>query len=274
MLALGAAGLHTTWNLLLKTVRTEDRDLTSWGLFLVGGLLVVPVVLVRGGPGLAALPWLALSAVIHLGYVTGLTVAYRDGDFSLAYPLLRGSGALVAAIVGGVVLGDHLPPAAWFAISIVVVGLVALVGRGTRPTTVRDAVLTGVCIGAYTVVDAHGVRVSSDAIAYGLSTTIGPAVTLSLLFASRGRAPALRDAFQRHRIRWSVAGLSTAVSYAMVVVAARYTEVGRIAVLRESSVVLGVLAGWLLLGETMGRRRLLASGIVVGGMVLLVLARG
>ena len=44
-LALGAALLHATWNLLLKSAPDGDRDLSSWGIFLVGGVLVLPFVI-------------------------------------------------------------------------------------------------------------------------------------------------------------------------------------------------------------------------------------
>ena len=116
-LALGAALLHATWNLLLKSAPDGDRDLSSWGIFLVGGVLVLPFVIALGGPGMVAAPWLAVSATIHIGYVAGLVAAYRHGDFSLAYPLARGSGALVAALGGALLLGDRLPAAAWAAIA-------------------------------------------------------------------------------------------------------------------------------------------------------------
>ena len=119
VLALGAAGLHAIWNLLLKTAPRSDRDLTSWGLFLVGGVLVLPVVVGLGGPGVAAAPWLAASALIHVGYRGWLVAAYRHGDFSLAYPLARGTGALVAAVGGALVLDDRLPAPAWLAIAVV-----------------------------------------------------------------------------------------------------------------------------------------------------------
>ncbi|HWJ98991.1 MAG TPA: hypothetical protein VNQ33_12585, partial [Acidimicrobiales bacterium] len=99
-LALAAACLHATWNLILKRARHEDRDLTSWGLFLFGALLVTPPMIAMGGPGLDVLPWLVLSGAVHMAYITALVGAYRHGDFSLAYPLARGGGALFAAVGG------------------------------------------------------------------------------------------------------------------------------------------------------------------------------
>ena len=272
-LALAAALLHATWNLLLKTAPDEDRDLSSWGIFLVGGLLVLPVVVVLGGPGAASVPWLALSAVIHIGYVIGLVAAYRHGDFSLAYPLARGTGAVVAALGGRLLLGDRLPALAWVAIVVVAAGLVGLVGREVTSTTVRDALLTGLAIGSYTLADARGARLSPNPVAYGLVTTSAAAAAVSVAFLVRGRGPALVAAFPRHWRRWAVGGVCTAVAYAMVMVATRHAEVGYVAMLRESSVVLGALIGWRVLHEPMGGRRLAASAVVLSGLVGLVVAR-
>jgi drug/metabolite transporter (DMT)-like permease len=272
-LALGAALLHATWNLLLKTAPGNDRDLSSWGIFLVGGVLVLPVAIVLGGPGIEAVPWLLLSAVIHVGYVNGLVAAYRHGDFSLAYPLARGSGALVAAIGGGLLLGDRLPAPAWAAIVVVAAGLVGLVGRNVEGTTVRDALLTGCAIGAYTLADARGARISPNPVAYGLITTSTAAAAISVAYLARGRGPALVAAFPKHWRRWTLGGACTATAYAMVMVATRHAEVGYVAMLRESSVVLGALIGWRVLREPLGGRRLVASGVVLVGLVGLVLAR-
>ncbi|MCU1499032.1 MAG: protein of unknown function transrane [Acidimicrobiales bacterium] len=270
VLALAAAALHATWNLLLKTAPRADRDLASWGLFLVGGTLVVPVAIGLGGPGAAAIPWLAISGVLHIGYITFLVAAYHHGDFSLAYPLARGGGAVVAAIGGASFLGDDLPLPAWAAIAVVAAALASLVGPGVSWATVRDALLTGLAIGAYTVVDAHGSRVSTDALAYGLSSTTTAAAGVSAAFLVRGRGPALVAAWPAHWRRWTLAGVCTAVAYSLVVVAVRHAPVGYVAVLRESSVVLGALIGWRVLHEPLGGRRLVSSLVILAGMLALI----
>lgn len=269
-LVLVAAALHATWNLLLKTSPDADRDLTSWGLYLVGGLLVVPVSVALGGPGLAAVPWLALSGLVHVAYIVGLVSAYEHGDFSLAYPLARGGGALAAALGGALLLGDHLPAPAWASIAVVALALGSLMGPGVSLWSVRGALLTAAAIGTYTVIDAHGARVSVDPLAYGLTTTATAAVGVSLVFLARRRHRALVAAWPQHRLRWLVAGACLATAYTLVVVAVRHAPVGYVAVLRESSVVLGALVGWRFLHESLGGRRLVSSLVILAGMLGLV----
>ncbi len=272
VLALAAAGLHATWNLLLKTAPDAERDLASWGMFLVAGVLVLPVVILLGGPGMVAIPWLAASGLVHVAYITFLVAAYDHGDFSLAYPLARGGGALVGAIGGALFLGERLSGWSWLAIAVVAGALVSLVGRGVSRSTVRDALVTATAIGTYTLVDSHGSRISVDPVAYGAMSSATAAAGLSIAFGLRGRGPALLAAWPSQRGRWLLSGSCSAIAYTLVLVAVRYAPVGYVAVLRESSVVIGALVGWRLLHEPLGGRRLASSLVMLVGLIGLVVA--
>jgi drug/metabolite transporter (DMT)-like permease len=70
--------------------------------------------------------------------------------------------------------------------------------------------------------------------------------------------------------RYVAGGVLSTVAYCMVLVAGRRAPVGYVAALRESSVVLGALGGWLLLHERMGRARVASAVVVASGLVLLV----
>ncbi len=60
----------------------------------------------------------------------------------------------------------------------------------------------------------------------------------------------------------------------MVLIAVREAPVGYVTMLRESSVVIGAVLGWLVLHEALGRRRLVSSGVILLGLVGLVVAGG
>ena len=89
-----------------------------------------------GCPIGAAWPFLVASSLVHVVYVYALVAAYHHGDFSLAYPLARGGGALVAAVLGALVLGDDLPFGAWIALVVVAFGLASLVRPGAPPNEI------------------------------------------------------------------------------------------------------------------------------------------
>src|SRR5688500_3774409 len=96
--ALMAAALHAGWNLRVKA--SGDRFVALWGQFIAAGTVCAVAMAATGPPARVAWPWIALSASIHLPYIVFLARAYDHGDFSLAYPIARGGGALAAAIGG------------------------------------------------------------------------------------------------------------------------------------------------------------------------------
>jgi drug/metabolite transporter (DMT)-like permease len=266
-LALGSAVLHATWNLLVKTSR--DRLVAAWGLYLTGGILFLPVFLVVDRPGADVLPFLAASSVVHVAYVVALTRAYQHGDFSFAYPLARGGGALFAAIGGVLFLADSLSGLAWLAIAIVVGGLASLVRPGVSRVALLWAGLTAATIGTYTTLDAAGARRSSG-LGYGIAIVLGAGLVLSAAIVASGRAGRLGPAIEREWPRFLVGGVCSTLAYSMVLAGARLAPVGYVAALRESSVILGAGAGWLFLHERLGRARLASALVVTAGLVLLI----
>src|SRR5690606_17303640 len=116
-------------------------------------------------------PLLILSSCVHTGYVLALVRAYTHGDFSLSYPLARGTGALLATVAGIALLDDRLNPWAWIAIAVVLGGLVALVGPAAHRPTVLWALTTGLFIATYTTIDSAGAR-DSQGLQYGLAVTL------------------------------------------------------------------------------------------------------
>lgn len=270
VLALTSAALHAGWNLFVKTA--DDRELASWGQFLFAGVLVLPVLVVLGLPPIDALPFLVASALVHVAYVQGLVQAYHHGDFSLAYPLARGGGAVLAAIGGVILLADDLPPLAWVAIGIAGAGLISLMGRGASQASVGWALFTAACIATYTVIDATGARAAEDGMRYGFALMPLTALTVSTAGITRGRWGDFRATVPTQWKKYALAGVLLTSAYTLVLIAVEHAPVGHVTMLRESSVVLAAMAGWLLLKEGSGKHRLVSSTIVLCGLVLLVKA--
>jgi multidrug transporter EmrE-like cation transporter len=267
VLALVAAGLHAGWNLVVKA--RGDRLAFLGAQFIIGGLMGLALLAVLGDLGAVAWRWAFLSAAIHIPYLLLLALGYRQGDFSLVYPLARGGGALLAAVGGVVLLGDHLTPPMWVAVLVIAVGLASLAAPNARSAAVTTALLLGAVIGAYTVTDARGARASLSP-AYGLATFAADALGAALVLLASRRAPvALRLV---RTSPWPCVGAAAAAvaAYALVLAAIRLAPVGYVTCLRESSVVLAALLGWQLLREPLGLHRVVSSTVVLGGLILLI----
>jgi multidrug transporter EmrE-like cation transporter len=166
---LGAGFLHAGWNALLKSSPGGDALLDTATVVAgssLWGLAVVPFVPL---PAAAAWPYMATSAVIHFGYYLTLAQAYRTGDLSFAYPLMRGTAPLIVALLGIAFLREL--PTAPMALGILLISLgivsIAFVQRRKHPATAAYwAFANAALIAVYTLVDATGARASGNAASY------------------------------------------------------------------------------------------------------------
>jgi drug/metabolite transporter (DMT)-like permease len=269
-LALGSAVLHAGWNLSAKRAG-GDRFVVFWTQFAAAGVLAAVLLIIQaavGGVPAVGYGWAALSGLVHLPYLWLLALAYTHGDFSVSYPLARGGGAALAAVLGVAMLGDHLGGGEIFAVTVIVAGL-CLLSWGASRRNVVLALAVALTIGTYTTIDAQGSR-SSGSLTYVAATFVATACTTSVAGVATGRAAAFRVMVRHFWGRALVTGAAALVTYGMVLVAVRYAAVGYVAALRESSVVLGALAGWRLLREPDHGRRVAAASVVLAGLITLV----
>lgn len=272
VLALGAAVLHAGWNLRIK--QSGDRWLALWGLFSAGGLIGLPyavVATVSGDLGWSAWGWATASGAVHAFYIGRLARTYDVADFSVTYPIARGGGALFAAIGGVLFLSDHLSPVSIIGILIVVGGLVLLAGH-VDWAHVWPALIVGLLIGAYTVIDSKGSR-STVGSAYAMAIFVTGGIGTTIQGVFRKRWTDMRASIAPMWKQYALTGLASLVTYWMVLLAVRRAPVGYVTALRESSVVFATFIGWKVLKESSGVRRLVSSAVMVVGLVTLVVGR-
>ena len=168
-LVLVAALLHAGWNAIAKHIPSQLAASTLiGGVYLVVGCVGV---LILPHPAAVSWPFLAVSACLQTGYLILLTASYRQGEFSQLYPLARGLAIVQVAIVSAVVLGERLSVMQMVGVGVIAGALLVLALLRSRPTGgnrrgVGLAVLTGVCIAGYTIVDGQGVRQSGAPLGY------------------------------------------------------------------------------------------------------------
>lgn len=270
VLALVAAVLHAMWNLSVKQ-SVGDRFIALWGQFFVAGVLAAIVLVAGGGIPARGLVWAAMSGITHLPYCILLAKAYGVGDFSLAYPVARGGGALVAGLGGIVLLGDTFSPVGVVGMVIAAIGLIALAGRGASAQVIV-ALGVAVTIGIYSVVDAKGIR-SVDTPLYAAASFVCLTTSTSVYALATGRRGDMVTAMRLYWRRFVTMGVASGVTYALVQMAFQRAPVGYVTCLRESSVVIAAFVGARYLGEGQAARRIAAAVVVVAGLLLLVLGR-
>jgi drug/metabolite transporter (DMT)-like permease len=135
------------------------------------------------------------------------------------------------------------------------------------------AVLTGITIACYSVVDGIGARLSGDALGYiaWLNICEGPWVFL-IAVARRGRATLV---YLRHFWwRGAAGGAIATVGYGIAIWALSQGAMAHVTALRETSALFGALIGAYVLREAFGARRIAAAGVMVAGLLLMNFALG
>ena len=270
---LGAGLLHAGWNALVKSAGGGD-PLLDTATIVAGGtacsLVALPFVPL---PFAAAWPMAAASVVIHFGYYITLAHAYRTGDLSFAYPLMRGTAPLLVALLGIVFLRELPSAQVGIGILLISAGIVAIAfaQRHRHPrAAVYWALTNAAIIAVYTLVDGAGARASGNALAYVAWLTFLEGL-LFLAWIRLRRGPSSVHYIRRQWRRGLLGGFCSVAAYAIVLWAMTRAPVAAVAALRETSVLFAALIGTLLLKEGFGIARLAGAASVVAGVAALKL---
>jgi phosphonate utilization associated putative membrane protein len=267
---LFGALLHASWNALVKS--STDKALDTALIHLLGSLLALPIALAIGWPAPAAWPFIMASVVIHIGYYSALTGAYRHGDLGLTYPLMRGTAPLLVALSAAITVRETLSPLSWAGVLAVSCGILVLgLSRHAldSPRAVGFALANAVVIAVYTVVDALGARASGNALQYVVALFVFDGWPFALMVLSR-RGGGMAWPYARRR--WPVASLgalASLASYGIALWAMTRAPVATVAALRETSVLFAVVLGTWFLKETLNLRRVAGIAAIAAGVMAL-----
>lgn len=235
-------------------------------------MVAIPFLFVVPVPARESWPFIAASVTIHLAYYYLLVAAYRVGDLSLVYPLMRGVAPLLTAVLGVALLGE-VPSAFGWAGMLAISGGVFLLayralGHAPSRAAIGFALTNAAVIAAYTLVDGTGARRAGDAWGYIVWLFVLDMLPFSLFMLATRRAQFV--AFLRaNALRGLAGGALSAGAYAISVWAMTRAPVALVASLRETSVLFATLLGARLLRERLTARRWAGVAAVVAGVIAL-----
>lgn len=273
MLALVAAAMHGTWNVLVKT--SADPLLTIYRSTVMAAAIMTPpalvaMVLLRPSVSAAALGFAALSAALEVTYMWLLSSAYARGEISVVYPIARGSAPLVAVVIGLAVLGERLAPAQLVGVGLLLAGILAVTLPQTSGRATLPALLTGLAIAFYTSVDRVGVRLTTPWM-YGWILIVLMAIGMTV--SIRLGPSAVKQRLAGGAVSWRLAsgiGVIMWAAYLLVLVALSLAPLAVIAPVRELAIVAVAIWGVWRLGERQAAGyKLAGAGATVLGVLLL-----
>lgn len=229
----------------------------------VGAAVLIALVAARGRPDLRSLHRPGAGMLALLAYMLGFSFAYTQLDAGLGALILFG-GVQITMFAGAVVAREAIPPMRWLGAGVAFGGLMVLLWPGGAVALplfgAAMMVVAAIGWGCYSLMGrAQSDPLLSTASAFVLAT---PVALLALV--------ALPDAITwRGALLAAVSGgVTSALGYALWYSLLPALGAARGAVLQLSVPAIATIGGVALLGEGVGLRFLIASALVLGGVLL------
>ena len=284
-LVLTGALCHAIWNIVAKKAAGGLPFVWLFGQVSVIAALPVAAWMWHTQPQtFDASMWIAAigSGVIHIVYSLVLQKGYQVSDFSVVYPIARGSGPMLTVLVAIALLGELPSLTGALSVTAILLGLFVSADGGRifrggnvpqkkRQLGVLWGLLTGLCIASYTVLDGWAIK------ALGMSPVlfyvVGLIVRSALLapFALR-RPDELRAQWRAHRGAILTVGLLSPAAYSLVLYALQIAPLSYVAPVREISMLIGTLLGARLLKEAVRPTQIAGAAIMLAGVTGLAFA--
>ena len=266
---LFAALMSATWNAIVKG--GSNKYLHAVLVANSAALIAVILLPFLRQPAPQAWLYLAASAVLQAVYYIFLAAAFRAGDMSHAYPMMRGTAPLLVSLVSGPLIGEALSPGKWIGVILICAGVMGLAWEvrwrtSANSAIVRYALMNAVIIAAYTVVDGIGVRLSGAASGYLMWNLLLTALILSIWTLRTRRGELFPYAVGHARVAL-IGGLATTTSYGIVLWAMTQAPIAAVAALRETSMIFVLAIAVLVFKERVGLRRFGATAVIACGAV-------
>lgn len=274
---LFAAVCHASWNFVAR--RVSGNVGVMWFGQIFGSLLCLPVAVVFVSPETSLLSLFSLcflTGLLHAVYFGLLAEAYRHGEISVVYPVARGTGVALTAVFAVLLLGERPSPTGLLGIVSICAGIMLL---GTSQQSVRHkrrslvvALLTGVAIGCYSIVDKQSVgKMQIHPVVYGCGMWMIAAALYGPFVLMKYPAEC-RDALRTKKRYIFLVGVGPIGTYLIILFAFQRANVSYVAATREFAVVIGAALGFLLLKERFSPAKAWGIAVITVGLMLVKIA--
>lgn len=285
-LVLISALFHALRSLFTK--ESGDKQVFLWLYSIIALLFFFPLFIYFlfdvGITNPAAYAWCAGSGFIHFLYWIFLTRAYKEGDLSHVYPIMRSSPALVL-VVAVLFLGEQVSFQGVCGILLVAAGiyiinmkhisteeLFAPVKSIVNDRSTQFAFLTLISVAIYSIADKMAVDYIHPILFAFLHLFFGMCYyTPYILFTKKGGI--IRKEWNTGLVRIIMAGVIGITGYSLILIAFTIDRVSYIVSLRQLSVVFAVLMGSFWLNEKHKGIRLAGALIIFSGGFLISMAQ-
>ena len=276
LLLLISAVLHTSWNLLIK--QSEDKYIVTWWMVTFGGVFAIAALLFTGLPPRTMWIFALISVCVEATYFITLSYAYHDNDFSLVYPVARGTAPAFLALWSFLFLHEKLTHGGMLGLALIIGGLI-IIGVNTLMQShvtrlhfkgVAVAVFIALLISIYSTIDGAAVK-NGFALPYVMTMFAFVPLPITPFIFREYSWTRIKQALLRQPFRVPLAGILGVLAYLIAVFSYSIAPVSYAGAVREVSVVFGALTGWWFLKERLGGVRVLGAVIIFVGILVIAL---
>lgn len=280
ILALVSAFAHAVFAALNK--QGIDPYLNRGAINLAYSLMASPFALfVFPLPEGFLIPVLIVSFIFHVGYEWLQSAAFTKGAFTLVYPIARGTGPLVTAILAIFVFSENLEPSQWAGIFLLSGAIISLAGINMREKQVDEviraallpsillAIGAGICVALYTTVDAYGIRITANPFTFLAWFFFLGGFGFPIIAYRRYQNMPVKPSIKPLVIRGFTGASVAFFSFATLMLATRIGKVSEAAALRETSIIFATIIGVLFLGERVSAAKVAIICLIAMGALLI-----
>lgn len=265
-----SAFMHAAWNTVVKAGKSRFLTLAIVdATAFVICIIALPFVNV---PSLQVWYCIILSVIFNTIYRLFLIRAYDAGDFGQVYPIVRGVSPIVVALLSFAILNENVSSGAFIGIIFISIGIVSLAGirqfSRSMLLPIAMAIMAGLFIAAYTIVDAKGVRSSETAFQYTIYLTIFQSIPMPLLAIAKDRR-AFMQYVRNHGVTGPMGGVFYLISYGMILFSLSLAAAAKVSALRETSVIIAAIIAAVFFREGFGVRRIGSAVVIFCGILLI-----
>ena len=267
-IVLFASFTHAIWNGMVKN--HQDKAIAISGIVFGRLPLSIIAIIFLPLPTAESIPYLIISVIIHQGYQWFLLSSYEIGDLTKVYPIARGTGPLVATIISISFLGLVLDSLIILSIGFVCGGIItlSLFDKSKKNyQIIKYSLLTGLCIGLYSITDGYGARVSLSAVSFISWTFIINAFLHPLVISLKNEKNIIERVKKNGKKMFFIGGSLDYLTYMIIVWAFTKAPIPMVGALRESSIFFSIFIGYFFLKEKITPTKIFSILLILVGVI-------
>ncbi len=275
LLVLFAAFTHASWNFFSKKASGNLKVMIT-GLWFVN-LTLLPFSLYYvflNGINIKIFLFALITGSSHVLYYWSLVSGYRCGDISTVYPVARGFAVSGTALSAFIFLKEDISISGGIGVAAIAAGVIIISAQKRISRSdfkaIKYALMVGCAVIIYSVFDKIAVNYANPVVYMNIKDLYAVSVMTPFVF-ERG----IKDIKETVKQNWkysALIGYGSVCTYLLILFAFTFERAGYISAVREFSIVIGSIFGFVFLNEKITLNKIAGILFIITGLVFIKIA--